>query len=148
MPQLERSAGFVVYRVSPSAGADEIEFLLLDYGRHWDFPKGHVEGDEDDLTTAKRELKEETGISGVIEVPGFQREVTYYFRHKRNGLVRKTVVFFLAECATCKIVLSREHVGFDFLSFEEAVKRLTFPSARQVLRAAWEHLKSTRAATW
>ena len=30
---------------------------------HWGFPKGHVEFDETEITAAKRELFEETGIS-------------------------------------------------------------------------------------
>ena len=39
--------------------------LLLQYPQgHWDFPKGHVEESDDNrLSTAARELKEETGIT-------------------------------------------------------------------------------------
>jgi len=38
--------------------------LLLQYPQgHWDFPKGHVEADDEDHhSTAQRELAEETGI--------------------------------------------------------------------------------------
>lgn len=140
MAHLERSAGFVIYRQSDPQS--EVEFLLLDYGRHWDFAKGHVEAGEDDLTTAHRELKEETGLADARVVPGFHEEMTYFFRHKRHGLVRKTVVFFLAEVATRKITLSREHTGYAFLKYEEALKRLTFPTARQILRSAWDKLQA------
>jgi 8-oxo-dGTP pyrophosphatase MutT (NUDIX family) len=135
MARQERSAGFVIFR---SAGKSAREYLLLDYGRHWDFAKGHVEKGEDDLTTALRELREETGIVGVRVVRGFQHEVTYFFKDRRKGLVRKRVVFFLGETATapCDILLSHEHEGFAFLPFDVAVKRLTFPTARQILRLA------------
>ncbi|HWE01019.1 MAG TPA: NUDIX domain-containing protein [Tepidisphaeraceae bacterium] len=144
MAQQERSAGFVIYYQDASAtgAAEGVEFLLLDYGRHWDFVKGHVEAGEDDMATALRELKEETGLSSPRPVSGFQREVTYFFRHKRHGLVRKTVIFFLARVDTRKVVISHEHAGFGFFPFDKAIKRLTFPTAKEILTAAWECLQS------
>src|SRR5947209_4002652 len=130
MPRQERSAGFVVYRLTPSGP----EYLVLDYGRHWDFPKGHLESGEDDRAAALRELHEETGISDVRVLPDFHREITYFFRDRKKGLIRKTVAFFIGEVGPCDIVLSREHEGFEFLPFERAVKRVTYPNARQVLK--------------
>ncbi|HZK80035.1 MAG TPA: NUDIX domain-containing protein [Humisphaera sp.] len=139
MARQERSAGFVIFYQDAVAGGDAagVEFLLLDYGRHWDFVKGHVEAGEGDLSAAIRELKEETGLSSPHLVAGFQREVTYFFRHKRHGLVRKTVVFFLARVDSRDVVISHEHAGFAFFPFEQAMQRLTFPTAREILRAAW-----------
>jgi 8-oxo-dGTP pyrophosphatase MutT (NUDIX family) len=130
----ERSAGVLVYRIPP--GADEPEFLLLDYGRHWDYPKGHVESGEDDLTAAKRELEEETGIADAVIHADFRHEMTYFFRHKKRGLVRKTVVFFLGRAKSKKIKLSDEHVGAEFLPYEKALKRVTYDNAKAALRAA------------
>jgi len=49
MARQERSAGFVIFRCPPLSSH---EYLLLDYGRHWDFAKGHVEEGEDDLAAA------------------------------------------------------------------------------------------------
>src|SRR5690348_4339130 len=116
MARQERSAGFVIYRNSPQGVP---EYLLLDYGRHWDFPKGHLEKDEDDLAAARRELREETGITDVRVTPDFHHEITYFFRDRRKGLIRKTVAFFLGEtcCEPDAIVLSHEHEGFVFLPF-------------------------------
>jgi len=139
MARQERSAGFIVFN-PPAAGFHSIEFLLLDYGHHWDFPKGHLEKGENDFAAAIRELSEETGLINPRVVPGFHQEIVYFFRHKRHGVVRKTVIFFLAATDSRQIKLSDEHCGFAFLPFEAAVKRLTFPNARQVLRAAFEHL--------
>ena len=138
----ERSAGFIVYHVRPGDGpaAGRAAYLVLDYGRHWDFAKGHVEKGEDDLTAATRELAEETGIAGVRVADGFRHEITYFFRHKSKGLIRKTVVFFLVEAASDAVRLSHEHVGYAFLPIDEAVKRVTFANAKQVLRLAHEHL--------
>src|SRR5689334_3173101 len=93
----ERSAGVIVYFIPETGGPRR--FLLLDYGKYWDYPKGHVEEGEDDLTAAGRELREETGIASVELDPRFRHEITYFFRG-RKGLVRKTVVFFLGRSAT------------------------------------------------
>src|SRR5687768_4242905 len=131
----ERSAGVIVFRSDPSAPGGRV-FLLLDYGRFWDYPKGHVEKGEDDETAALRELVEETGIKDASLVLGFRHEIQYFFRDKRKGLIRKTVVFFLAETSRKRIRLSHEHEGSAFLPFDAARKRLTYASARAVLDAA------------
>lgn len=139
MARQERSAGFVVYHVLPGGSH---EYLLLNYGRHWDFAKGHVEKGEDDLTAATRELREETGIADVAPVSGFQREVRYFFRDRKKGLIQKTVVFFLGrtQATAADIVISHEHEGFEFAPFDSAIKRITFPTAKQVLRHAEDTL--------
>ena len=150
MARNERSAGFLIFHRRPGAAPpNDIRFLLLDYGRHWDFAKGHVDKGETDLEAAVRELREETGITQFTQVPEFQQEITYFFRSGRHGLIRKTVVFFLAEVAQTQVILSEEHVGHEFVAFEAAVKRATFAAAKELLRAAHECLTggSTDACT-
>jgi 8-oxo-dGTP pyrophosphatase MutT (NUDIX family) len=127
----ERSAGVVVYR----RGKQGREYLLLDYGRYWDLPKGHVEPGETDRVAALRELKEETGIDDAQLAENFAHEVTYFFRTKK-GLVRKTVVFFLAATQARTVTISHEHEGFVWLPFAAAVGRITYANARTVLQAA------------
>ena len=130
-----RSAGVLVYRIAPRQ--KEPEFLLLDYGRFWDYPKGHVEAGEDDLTAALRELREETAIDEVELAEGFRQEITYFFRDKRRGLIRKTVVFFLGRVnPKAEVKLSHEHVGAEFLPYEAALKRVTYPTAKESLKKA------------
>lgn len=139
----ERSAGFVVAFIDAEA---PIQYLVLDYGRHWDLPKGHVEPGETDLVAARRELLEETGVIEIDVVPNFEKSLTYYFR-KSGRLVKKTVIFFLAKARPAPIVLSVEHAGYALLPFEQACRRLTFASARQLLRAADARLTECHAPT-
>jgi 8-oxo-dGTP pyrophosphatase MutT (NUDIX family) len=129
----ERSAGVVLFR-QPSEG--ERLFLLLDYGKHWDYAKGHVEAGEDDRTAAMRELGEETGITQAEFVEGFAREINYVFKNRRGGLIRKVVVFFVAETREEMVTLSHEHVGYVWLPGEAALERLSYKNAKDVLREA------------
>ena len=133
--RLERSAGFVVYLDSDADHSARL-YLLLDYGKHWDYAKGHVEKGEDDLTAALRELDEETGIDDAEPLTGFSHELEYFFRHPKRGLVKKTVVFFIARARDERVDLSHEHVGYAWLPLDQALKRLTFPNARKALEAA------------
>jgi 8-oxo-dGTP pyrophosphatase MutT (NUDIX family) len=134
----EQSAGVLIFR---REGQKRL-YLLLDYGKHWDYPKGHIEPGETPQAAAWRELKEETGIESeqIRQVPGFGEKITYFFRDKKKGLVRKSVIFYLAETEADQVTLSHEHVGFEFLPFDLAFTRLTFATARAVLRRAEEFL--------
>ena len=134
---LERSAGLLLFHDAPG---EPRRFLLLDYGKHWDYPKGHVEPGEDDVTAAHRELQEETGITRADILDGFSREMVYVFRGRRGNLIKKTVVFFVAKTDMTDVTISHEHVGFAWLTADDALARLTYPNARALLEAAVEFL--------
>jgi 8-oxo-dGTP pyrophosphatase MutT (NUDIX family) len=135
----ERSAGVVVYRQGDDGAR---QYLLLDYGRFWDYPKGHVERGEDDESAALRELAEETGIADARLEPGFARDISYFFRDKSGGLIRKEVVFFLAGTSRQRVKLSHEHEGSAWLAYEDALERLTYANAKRVLHEAERFLTS------
>ena len=126
----EISAGVILFRSRPAR-----EYLLLDYGSHWDFPKGHIEAGEDPQTTAARELQEETGIRDARFVSGFKEGMRYFYRKAGEGML-KVVVYFLAETPTGEVTLSHEHAGYLWLPYEAALKRLTFKNARDLLTRA------------
>ncbi len=124
----EKSAGVVVF--------NDGRYLLLQYGAgHWDFPKGHVEKGESDVQATLRELKEETGIVDAEILPGFSERIRYFFK-KEGRTIAKEVVFFVARTKTEKVTLSHEHKGFVWLSFKEAVAKLTYDNAKNILRKA------------
>ena len=127
----EKSAGVIVFR----EGERGRLFLLLDYGRYWDFPKGHVEKGEDDEAAARRELEEETGIAATELLDGFEEEIVYFFR-KGPALIRKRVVFFLGRTEEENVRVSDEHCGYAWMEEPEARKRIKYPTAKKVFEAA------------
>ncbi|MBI2142002.1 NUDIX domain-containing protein [Candidatus Woesearchaeota archaeon] len=129
---MEKSAGLVIFH----KGNGGTKYLLLHYDAgHWDFPKGHLEEGETDMDAALRELKEETGISGASIIDSFSEKLGYFYR--RDGkVIRKEVVFFLAEAKTDEVKLSFEHIGFEWLQFDDALPRITFKNSRDILSKA------------
>ena len=141
----ERSAGAVVfYSENESA---EPEFLLLNYtAGHWDFPKGNIEHGEQEKQAATREIREETGITDVEYIDGFRNKIDYRYRHGKR-LVHKEVVLFLAKTKTKQVVLSHEHTGFAWKSYDAAMDNLTYRNAKNLLMAAKEFLEQKSNAS-
>ncbi len=133
----EKSCGAVVYTQN-----SELKYLLLQYDAgHWDFVKGNVEAGETEKETTTRELGEETGITGATFIEGFKERISYFYK-RQGGTVYKEVVFFLMESKKTDVTLSFEHIAFEWLSYQDAMKRLTFKNARDVLFKAHEFLNN------
>ena len=110
--------------------------LLLHYGNgHWDFPKGNIEVNETQIEAAVRELEEETGINRFRLVPGFKETLVYNYK-KKSAQVAKTVTFYLGITTISKVVLSSEHIGYVWLTYQESVKILTYDNAKKLLTQA------------
>ena len=135
----EKSAGIVLFRNDSS----ENEFLLLNYPQgHWDFVKGKMEKNETPHETAIRETKEETGITNIEFIDGFEESVEYDFRFKKED-IHKKVIFFLAKTNEKNIQLSHEHNDYLWLEYNDALKKTTFENAKNVLSKANEFLSAT-----
>jgi 8-oxo-dGTP pyrophosphatase MutT (NUDIX family) len=135
----EKSAGIVLFRND----SDKNEFLLLNYPQgHWDFVKGKIEQNETSHETALRETKEETGITNIEFIDGFEESVEYDFRFKKEN-IHKKVIFFLAKTNEKNIKLSHEHNDYLWLEYNDALKKTTFENAKNVLTKANEFLSST-----
>ena len=128
----QKSAGIVLFLNFHGTN----RFLLLNYPQgHWDFVKGKMERDETPHETARRETGEETGITDIEFIGGFEESVEYEFRF--NGdLIKKKVIFFLAKTNTSKISLSHEHKDFVWLEYEDAMEKITFQNAKKILAKA------------
>jgi 8-oxo-dGTP pyrophosphatase MutT (NUDIX family) len=133
----EVSAGVILFNENK-----DVKFLLLNYpSKHWDFIKGKMEKGETPHQTALRETKEETGISDVEFIDGFEEEIEYYFRAD-NQDIHKKVIFFFGKTKTTDIILSHEHLDFIWLDFDNALKKITYNNAKDLLRKSKEFLNN------
>ena len=140
---VEKSAGAVIYRKENNENC----YLLLYYPSlthrsekdYWDLPKGHMEAGEDEIQTVKREVREETGLKDIKIVSGFKETIKYFFKYE-GKTVFKTVVFYLAETKTKEINISGEHIAFEWLNFEKALKHLAYKNAKEIIKKANDYL--------
>lgn len=136
----ESSAGAIIFSINSSS---DVSFLLLQHNAgHWDFAKGNIEYGENESQAARREIREETGIESVHFLEGFKVRVEYYYKREGN-LVHKEVVFFLARSDSQRVTLSHEHIGYLWCDFDKSLAKLTYRSARDVLKQARSFIMRT-----
>ncbi len=135
----EHSCGFVLFRQLD----EKRYYLLLHYkAGHWDFPKGHMEEGEKEEETARRELREETGIMRASVLPGFRYEYVYEFGGKGGRAARsKLVTFMLGRTDEHEVRISHEHMGARWVPYSNAVKMVTFENAKRMLVTGEEFLR-------
>jgi 8-oxo-dGTP pyrophosphatase MutT (NUDIX family) len=116
------SAGIVVVRKEKN----QWKYLFLRAYRNWDFPKGMVESAETPLETAKREVKEETGITNLnFRWGDLFKETLPYDRGK------KVARYYIAETLESAVTFSinpelgkAEHHEYRWVSYDE-IKKLS-----------------------
>jgi bis(5'-nucleosidyl)-tetraphosphatase len=132
----EHSAGAVIFRKED----DKLIYLLLHYEEgHWGFAKGHIEKGEKIADTARREIREETGITDIRFIEGF-RGYNKYFYSAKDQKILKTVTFWLANTPVKEVRLSREHVGYEWLPYTGAVEKITFQDEKKLLTRAHKYI--------
>src|SRR5690349_472285 len=126
------SAGGVVYRWDK----DKSLFLLLASNKRgvWCLPKGLIEENEDEVTTAMREVREETGVSRV-KLRGKVGQIKYQFGFRAKTF-DKTVHFFLFETDQADAKVGTEHDAMEWMPYEKALQTLSYPNEKDMLSKA------------
>lgn len=135
--EYEKSCGAVVYRKFHG----NIELLLIKNanGGHWSFPKGHVEPNETEEETAKREIMEETGI-GVIIDNTFRHVITY--TPKKD--ITKDVVYFLAKAINYDYTPQEEEISkIKWVEINHANTILSYDNDKQIVNKAKTVIKDS-----
>ena len=128
-----QAVGGIVYRVSATY---TIDILLIKKVRgDWSLPKGKLKAGESEQDALLREVREETGISGVIE--DLVGEAAYQVR-KASGPRKKTVAYFLMRATDGKLRPDKqegiEQVGW--FTLDQALQRLRRQRLKALVRAA------------
>lgn len=129
--QYVKSCGFIVYKT-----VENTNYYLIIKSTNGDvgFPKGHVESGESELQTAIRELKEETNVDVEI-IEGFRKQIEYPLP-KRPDVIKQSV-YFLGRAVTDDVICQEgEVINAAFVSYDDAMRTLTFEDARRLLEDA------------
>lgn len=139
-PRIDAAFGIIPILPQP----DGYQFLLIQHwGGHWGFPKGHAEDKETPIAAACREFEEETGISAyeVIESVSFTEQYRFF---KDKHPIDKTVIYFPAWVKSTIVVRQQEEIqNYSWLSYEDALKQMSFKQGKQVLRQVQQYLSET-----
>ncbi len=130
------SAGGVVFR-----GCRRPRVLLImpakGKRRRWSLPKGRVEPGERYWQTARREVREETGVNVKVLDP-IERVRYYFMAHDDEGVeVNKRVHYFLMRYEGGELRPQLEEVRrARWFPVDEVERLLAFENERRVFRAA------------
>lgn len=121
----EKSCGAVIF--------DHDKVLLIKQSNgDWGFPKGHVEGDETEMETSIREVKEETNIDIEVFI-----DKKYTISYEISESILKEVVYFAAKPLTNELLIqSNEILDAKWLDFNSAIKTITHDRVRNVLKSS------------
>ena len=126
----EKSCGAIVYR--KHHGNTEILLVRHIKSGYWSFPKGHVEEGETEEETARREIKEETGLDVLLDT-GFRETVT--FSPRRN--TKKTVVYFVGMATSHELVPQQEEISeLKWHEIGQAIGVLTYENDKTIVSKA------------
>jgi 8-oxo-dGTP pyrophosphatase MutT (NUDIX family) len=137
---VEQSFGVVpIYKSDKT----EVKFLLIQHhAGHWAFPKGHADPGETELQTARRELREETGIDEVLLItsPTFEE---HYTLNRRGQPREKVVRYWIGYVQTQKVTVQEEEVrDHTWATLDEARKLITYSQSKKLLEDVARHLSS------
>lgn len=134
----EKSFGIIPLRQEGSVW--QVLLILHQGGRHWAFPKGHGDEGETALDSARRELKEETGLD-IQELLQESPLIERYQFHRKHEIVIKTVQYFPA-LVSGKLQLQAEEIrDAKWVPLNEASRHLTFKESKDMCHKLVTFLK-------
>ncbi|MFC6260847.1 bis(5'-nucleosyl)-tetraphosphatase [Levilactobacillus fujinensis] len=136
----ENASGAVVYRLKNN----QPEYLLLKSAtsNFWGFPKGHVEGNETDIETAVREIREETQLRATID-PEFHADLDY---DMKNGHHKHVVLYTSQVPADVTITRQVEEISeYGWFAYQTARETLSYDNLKGLLDQANTYLEDIHA---
>ncbi|MGH7274368.1 MAG: NUDIX hydrolase [Nitrospiria bacterium] len=133
------SSGGVIYR--KREGRCEVALILRSTRKGkklWCLPKGLMQGTESPEETARREVREETGLEGKVnEKLG---EIQYiFYSPEEHSRIQKTVYFFLIEYLSGSVADHDSEVEeARWLPIETAIDLLVYETERDIVKKAMQ----------
>lgn len=128
----EKSCGCIIIK-------DNKVLLVCEKRRNnfWGFPKGHIEHDETEVETARREVQEEVGLN--VEIDESKR---YEIKYIVDDRIEKTAVFYVAKATSEEITKQEVEIAdVKWCEFYEALDLLTYENTKEVLKQVIEDIE-------
>lgn len=131
----EKSCGAIVF----TRKAGQLLFVIVEEpSGACSFPKGHMEGNETEMETARREIGEETGLQPEF-LNGFRQQEEYHLSEKPGTW--KRVTYFLAEFGDEPLIPQEGEIRKVYLlPYEQACRLIPHENTRRILTAAYDFL--------
>lgn len=143
---IQISAGAVIIRKDETN--EKIYFCMLKYPKgYWGLSRGWIEEGEKEIDTAKREIKEETGLKEIKIVSGFREKAHFQFKSK-GKIVHKTTIFFLATTKQKKIKKSIEHQDIGWFEYEEILKLPMYENTKEIVKRSYFYINNNKNKVW
>ena len=131
---------------------DPILFLLLRRiparGGWWQAVTGSVEENEELETAVRREVWEETGITSFLEILdlgySFEFEFAKYGSRRQQKAIKHS---FGVETDLRHIQIGPEHDACNWITYQEALGRLTWEDNKEAFRRLDNHLRDSQQKT-
>lgn len=132
------------FGIIPVRQTDQVwEFLVIQHRHgHWNFPKGHPEGNETPQATAARELTEECGLT-IQKWLDPEPLAINYVGEKDGQLVDKTVSFYVAQVIGKLKLEEGKILDSTWGNYHQTRHQLTHRNSRGLLKQAWSSLKGS-----
>lgn len=129
-----QSRGIIIY--AENNGERKYLIIKSKVGDHWTFAKGHWLLGESELDCAKREVKEEVGISDIEIISGFETSIRYVAYDED-----KIVKFYLGKVSSENVTIDNIEVcDYKWLSFKDAYNLITHDRTKKPLEEAEDFL--------
>lgn len=107
---------------------------------YWGFPKGHIDPGEKSRDAARREVSEETGIE--VEILDKIGDSKYVYTRDGQRIFKVVTMFYMKYKSGNPTPQVGEILAARWFTPEVALKTLSFPKDRELLKKAKEMVES------
>lgn len=135
----EPTSGGIIFRRDKDK---VVELLLVQDGKdRWTIPKGHIEEGETAEQTARREIKEEAGLSN-IEILGWLGKINFRYRRFDKLVLMTTQIYLVRATGDSDEIKKEEWMnGIKWFKFNDALEAIEYEDIGKLMLLAMKRIR-------